>query len=45
MVVTEEERGGMRWEASAATYPWKDNSGAIFERLPSSCLKGNSPES
>lgn len=45
MVVTEEDRRGMRWEASAATYPWKDNSGAIFERWPSSCLKGNSPES
>lgn len=25
--------------------PWKDNSGASFERLPSSCLKGNSSES
>ena len=41
MVMTKEDRGGMRWEASVATYPWKDNSRVSFERLPSSCLKGN----
>lgn len=45
MVMTEEDRRGMRWEANVPTYPQKDKSGASFERLPSSCLKGNSSES